>query len=69
MAPSKSSLTSKGAAVRWAVIRDGVVENVIEWDGETTWEPEPGAAIVADEDGLAQPGYLYDGVSFTAPED
>lgn len=55
--------------MRWAVIRDGVVENVIEWDGETTWEPEPGAAIVADEDGLAQPGYLYDGVSFTAPED
>ena len=28
--------------MRYAIIRDGVVENIAEWDGEAAWSPPPG---------------------------
>ncbi|AWN03269.1 hypothetical protein PBI_CAMILLE_22 [Microbacterium phage Camille] len=28
--------------MRFALVRDGIVENVIVWDGEETYEPEDG---------------------------
>ena len=50
---------------RWAVIRNGVVENVIEWDGGDGWEPPEGAKLVEDAMGVAGPGDLHDGKDFT----
>jgi len=31
--------------MRYVVIRDGTVENICEWDGESTWTPPPGTTV------------------------
>jgi len=31
----------------WAVVRDGVVENTVVWDGESAWSPPDGADLVS----------------------
>lgn len=53
---------------RYALINTatGLVENVIEWDGNTeAWQPDPGYVVIESE--AAQMGWGYlDGV-FTAP--
>lgn len=51
---------------RYAVIRDGVVENVVVWDGESDWSPPEGALLVQSDE--AGPGDGYDGKAFTRPE-
>lgn len=50
----------------YAIVKDGVVINMVVWDGKTEWEPEEGEAIKADN--FAGIGWLYDGKKFTAPE-
>lgn len=55
--------------MRYAVVRDNVVENVVEWDGESDWIAPEGTVLVQSEE--ASPGNSYDGKTFTpaAPVD
>lgn len=53
--------------MRYAVVRDGMVENVIRWDGEAEWSPPEGADLVALGEAAIGPGYTWDGAAFTAP--
>lgn len=48
---------------RYAVVRDGVVENVVMWGGESAWAPPEGTVLVKADD--ASPTDLYDGKTFT----
>jgi hypothetical protein len=50
--------------VRIAIIRDGVVLNVIIADED--FVPDDGYSAV--ETDIAGPGWLYDGTNFTAPD-
>jgi hypothetical protein len=53
--------------IRYAMIRDGVVENVSLWDGDTfKWTPPEGIVCIPapDEIGI---GWSWDGVNWTAP--
>lgn len=55
--------------MRYALIHDGIVKNVIEWDGNTeTWSPSEGTvAIAVDSDTMVGPGFFYDGSTFVQP--
>lgn len=53
--------------MNYAVIRNGLVENVVSWDGETDWTPPEGSDVVALHDRIAGPGWTYDGSTFTPP--
>lgn len=53
--------------MKYAVIRNGTVENLVVWDGETDWTAPEGTEVVALDDRPAGPGWTYDGTSFTAP--
>lgn len=36
---------------RWAMVRDGVTENVVVWDGDmSTWQPPDGVVMVPEAD-------------------
>ncbi|EMB2428711.1 tail fiber assembly protein [Escherichia coli] len=50
----------------YAVVKDGIVINIVVWDGETEWQPDDGEAVKIDN--VAGIGWLYDGKKFTAPE-
>lgn len=53
-------------AQRYAMIRGGVVENVVLWDGETDWNP--GADwTVTDCPSEVGPGWTYEGGEFIPP--
>jgi hypothetical protein len=52
--------------MRHAVVRDGVVENVVEWNGDSEWTPPEGATVVAATDSVGV-GWSYDGETFSAP--
>ncbi|WP_312803979.1 tail fiber assembly protein [Atlantibacter hermannii] len=49
----------------YAVVKDGIVINIVAWDGETEWQPDDGFA--AQTDGSVGIGWLYDGETFTQP--
>lgn len=49
----------------YALVKNGVVENVVAWDGQTEYDPGPDYTLV--ETSEASIGCLYDGVSFTSP--
>ena len=52
---------------RWAIIRDGVVENVCLWDGDTSkWKPEAGRDAVPAPDHVGI-GWAYDGQDWAEP--
>lgn len=53
---------------RYAIIRDGRVENVAEWDGDrNSWSPPEGSvAVPSDTAGL---GDDFDGLTFSKPFD
>lgn len=50
---------------RYAVIRSGVVENVVDLAPGAKWAPPEGTSLVAHD--RAGPGWLYDGSAFAAP--
>lgn len=52
---------------RWAVIRDGRVETVALWDGETPWDPGDVEVIACDDWPYASEGWTWDGATFTPP--
>ena len=51
---------------RYAVVRDGVVENVVVWNGdEAEWQPPEGTQAVLIPEGVnVAAGYTYDGRNF-----
>ena len=49
----------------YAVVKDGIVINIVVWDGETEWQPDEGYAVKTD--GSVGIGWLYDGETFTPP--
>ncbi|HGG0598098.1 hypothetical protein M8T05_11230 [Enterobacter roggenkampii] len=49
----------------YAVVENGIVINVVIWDGESGWVPEEGYVVKADDSvGI---GWVYDGKGFTPP--
>lgn len=52
----------------YAVIVNGVVVNVVVWDGGSDWAPPSGTSVVAlsESQGVGV-GYTYSGGTFTAP--
>ena len=52
---------------RWAMVKDGVIENVCLWDGNTrTWAPPKGYEMIPAGDN-ANSGDLWNGKEFTKP--
>ncbi|ESA29119.1 hypothetical protein L912_1358 [Escherichia coli SCD1] len=49
----------------YAVVEDGMVINVVVWDGKSTWKPDAGIAILTD--GMVSIGWRYDGKAFNPP--
>lgn len=54
---------------RYAVIENGVVINVILWDGDAeTWHPPAGASVnQLPDDSPVYAGFSFDGKQYTAP--
>jgi hypothetical protein len=52
--------------MRYAHIIDGVVDNVIRWDGEAELAV-PGELVEVPEAAAVAPGWTYDGQAFVAP--
>lgn len=52
--------------MRHAIIENGVVTNIVLWDGESDWTPQEGAIAVSCANVVA-PGWTYDGQSFSLP--
>lgn len=52
---------------RYAVVRGGVVENVVVWDVRSRWTPPSGTVLVEDGDRKAAIGGTYAGGVFGAP--
>lgn len=52
--------------MRHAIVRrlDGVIVNVIEWDGRTKWSPPEGCDAVPADQAEAEPGGRWDGARF-----
>lgn len=52
----------------YAVVENGVVMNIILWDGGDEWEPPYGSvAVLIPADTVVSIGYTYDGTTFSAP--
>lgn len=47
--------------MRWLVIKDGVVVNVVRWDGETPWEPPVGCTVASAPDHVGVGWLVVDG--------
>ena len=45
--------------MRYALVKNGVIENCIEWDGSPNWSPETSTLAVPAPDGFG-PGDSYD---------
>lgn len=55
--------------MRCAVVRDGVIENVVLWDGATPWAPPKGAELYPVEDGVVvSVGWKWDGGPVRPPQ-
>ncbi|MDE1006993.1 MAG: hypothetical protein OSB38_15130 [Paraburkholderia fungorum] len=50
----------------YAVVSNGVVENVIVWDGESEY-PDSAALISLASNPEVCPGYSYNGTTFSPP--
>lgn len=52
---------------RYAMIKNGIVENIVLWDGETTWNP--GNYQLVDVSGIScSIGMTYNDGIFSEPE-
>lgn len=53
----------------YAIVKDGMVVNVVVWDGNTEWQPPEGttAIKVTEETGPAYIGFPYADGRFTSP--
>lgn len=54
-------------AIRYAMIKDGKVENVCLWDGDVSkWTPPDDMEVIPAPDHIGV-GWTYDGVSWSPP--
>lgn len=52
----------------YAVVANGIVENIVIWDGESEWSPPVGTtAVPVSATEIVNIGYLFDGTNFTEP--
>ncbi|MDR5812023.1 MULTISPECIES: hypothetical protein [unclassified Caballeronia] len=51
---------------RYAVVSDGVVTNVVLWDGTSEWETSSDAVLLPPDSPVSE-GYSYTAGEFTAP--
>lgn len=55
-------------SIQYALVENGIVVNVVLWDGESEWTPPTGQQAVTIPDGSeAAIGWTYDGTNFTPP--
>jgi len=54
---------------KYAIIDNGVVINIVVWDGVAAWSPEPGKPIEIKDSAFVDLGYLYSNEKFTDPEE
>lgn len=54
--------------MRYAIVIDGKVDNVVEWDGITQYEPEPGELVKLHDQARVAAGWTYADGKFTEPE-
>lgn len=53
--------------IRYAMIKDGIVQNISLWDGDTTkWTPPEDMLVIPAPDHVGV-GWGYDGSAWTAP--
>lgn len=53
----------------YAVVNNGEVVNLVEWDGEAEWAPTTGEAIAIPHGEFVDIKYLYANGVFTAPSE
>lgn len=55
--------------MRYAIVRDGVIENVVLWDGAPGWAPPEGTQLceLSQED-RAEIGWAWDGAPVVPPK-
>ena len=51
---------------RYAIVSNGKVETISEWDGVTPWQPPAGTTAIPCPDNVSA-GYTYDGANWTPP--
>jgi len=54
---------------KYAIIDNGVVINIVVWDGVAAWSPESGKPVEIKDSVFVDIGYLYSNEQFTAPEE
>jgi hypothetical protein len=53
---------------RYAVVTDGIVTNIISWDGVSEWSPPEGSeAVLIPEGVFVDLGYTWNGSDFSPP--
>lgn len=52
--------------MRWLLIRDNRVVNVVVWDGETPWDAPADCELLEAPDGVGV-GFTWDGTVWVAP--
>lgn len=53
----------------YAIIENGIVVNLVVWDGVSKWSPPAGStAILIPADTSVSIGYTYNGTTFSAPQ-
>ena len=55
--------------MRYALVNNGIVEEIVVWDGQSQWTPPDGSTLheLADTDAV-NTGWLFDGTTFTNPD-
>lgn len=53
--------------MKYCLIADGIVVNVVAWDGDTPVNFGSVEVVGVDDDAFVGPGFFYDGEKFTAP--
>lgn len=48
----------------YAVVENGVVTNIVVWDGVSNWKPDQGDAIAIPDGVVVTIGDTYDGAEF-----
>jgi len=66
--PPPASSETPPTSRRYAVVRAGVVENVVSWSGATAWTPPAGTTLVeiTTQPGRVEPRGTWDGTRFGA---
>jgi hypothetical protein len=54
---------------KYAIVDNGVVINIVVWDGAATWSPDSGEPVEIKDSVFVDLGYLYSNEQFTAPEE